>query len=78
MKTLNTKGHRERRKLIQQGTDPRTAFEQALSNPDNHSTFKQGRKKSTNNSRPATKYTEFVVTSRNLQRLYSGALESPA
>ena len=45
MKTLTAKGHRERRKLIQQGTDPRTAFEQALSNPDNHSTFKQGRKK---------------------------------
>ncbi len=45
MKTLNAKGHQERRKLIKQGTDPLKAFEQALSNPDNHSTFKQGRKK---------------------------------
>lgn len=45
MKTLNARGHAERRKLIKQGTDERSAFQQALSNPDNHSTFKQGRKK---------------------------------
>lgn len=44
MKTLNAKGHRERRKLAKKGA-PLKAFEQALSNPDNHSTFKQGRKK---------------------------------
>jgi hypothetical protein len=45
MKTLSPKGHRERRKLIKQGTDEQAAFKQALSNRDNHSTFKQGRKK---------------------------------
>lgn len=45
MKTLNTKGHTERRKLVKQGTNPAEAFKQALSDPKNQSTFKQGRKK---------------------------------
>ena len=45
MKTLNARGHQERRDLIKSGVNPSEAHERALSNPDNQSTFKQGRKK---------------------------------
>ena len=45
MITLNLTGHKERRSLIKSGVSPKEAHEQALKNPDNQSTFKQGRKK---------------------------------
>jgi hypothetical protein len=45
MRTLNAKGHKERKELVKQGTNPTEAFKQALSDPKNQSTFKQGRKK---------------------------------
>lgn len=46
MKTLNARGHQERRRLInKERMNPSEAHERALSNPDNQSTFKQGRKK---------------------------------
>ncbi len=44
MKTLNRKGHQERRKLIREGAHPEAAYRQALQQPENHSRFKQGRK----------------------------------
>jgi hypothetical protein len=45
MKTLNRLGHKERRTLVKQGTNPMEAFKLALSDPKNQSTYKQGRKK---------------------------------
>jgi hypothetical protein len=45
MKTLNAQGHTERRKLVKQGANPTEAFKQALSDPKNQSTYKQGHKK---------------------------------
>ena len=46
MKTLKARGHKERRRLInKERMDPTEAYQQALSDSDNQSTFKQGRNK---------------------------------
>lgn len=45
MKTLNAHGFRRYRQLLRDGVPPKRAHEVALSEPENQSTFKQGRKK---------------------------------
>ncbi len=45
MKTLNRKGHQERRKLIREGVDPLGAYQKALADTENHSRFGQRKKK---------------------------------